>query len=72
MLLSLGYESSARGVAAGYAGWLDGFVLDEVDRALEPAIRALGLRTLVTDTIMVDDAGRARLARAVMEFAASS
>jgi LPPG:FO 2-phospho-L-lactate transferase len=72
MLLSLGFESSARGVAAGYAGWLDGFVLDEVDRALEPAIRALGLRTLVTDTIMVDDGSRARLARAVMEFAASS
>jgi LPPG:FO 2-phospho-L-lactate transferase len=68
MLTSLGYESSARGVAAGYAGHLDAFVLDDVDAALEPAIAALGVRTLVTDTIMADHAGRARLARTVLEF----
>jgi LPPG:FO 2-phospho-L-lactate transferase len=71
MLVSMGLESSARGVAERYASWLDGFVLDSVDRELEPAIRALGLRTLVTDTIMTDHAGRARLARAVLEFATS-
>ena len=71
MLVSLGLESSARGVAEQYASWLDGFVLDTVDRSLEPAIRGLGLRTLVTDTIMADHAGRARLARTVLEFATS-
>jgi LPPG:FO 2-phospho-L-lactate transferase len=71
MLTSLGFESSAKGVAARYAGWLDGFVLDAADRALEPAIAALGLRTLVTDTFMADHDGRARLARAVIDFAAS-
>ena len=60
MLVSLGHESSASGVARLYAGVIDGFVLDTVDAALEPAIAALGLRTLVTDTIMADDAGRAR------------
>lgn len=69
MLTSLGLESSARGVAALYAGWLDGFVFDAADRSLEPAIAAFGLRTLVTDTIMADHDGRARLARAVMDFA---
>jgi LPPG:FO 2-phospho-L-lactate transferase len=69
MLTSLGYESSARGVAAQYAGHIDAFVLDTVDADLEPAIAALGLRTLVTDTIMADAAGRARVARAVLEFA---
>jgi LPPG:FO 2-phospho-L-lactate transferase len=69
MLVSLGFESSAVAVAERYASWLDGFVLDTVDRSLEPAIRSLGLRTLVTDTIMSDHAGRARLARAVLEFA---
>jgi LPPG:FO 2-phospho-L-lactate transferase len=68
MLTSLGYESSARGVAARYADHLDAFVLDEVDAALEPAIAALGVRTLVTDTIMADHAGRARLARTVLGF----
>lgn len=69
MLRSLGFEASALGVARQYVGWVDAFVLDEVDRELEPAIRALGLRTLVTDTIMADHAGRERLARTVLEFA---
>jgi LPPG:FO 2-phospho-L-lactate transferase len=71
MLASLGLESSALGVAGRYAAWLDGFVLDTVDRDLEPAIQALGVRTCVTDTIMADHAGRARLARTVLEFATS-
>ena len=71
MLTSLGFGSSARSVAALYADSLDGFVLDTVDASLEGEIRALGLRTLVTDTIMVDDAGRARLAETVLEFARS-
>jgi LPPG:FO 2-phospho-L-lactate transferase len=71
MLRSLGFEASALAVARQYAAWIDGFVLDEVDHELEPAIRALGLRTLVTDTIMADHAGRERLARTVLEFATS-
>ena len=71
MLTSLGLESSALGVAALYADLLDGFVLDTVDAQLEGQIQELGLRTLVTDTIMADDAGRARLAQAVLEFATS-
>ena len=71
MLTSLGFESSARGVAALYTDSLDGFVLDTVDKALEGEIGALGLRTLVTDTIMVGDAGRARLAENVLRFARS-
>jgi len=69
MLRSLGFEASALAVASRYAGWVDAFVLDEADRALEPKVQALGLRTLVTDTIMADHAGRERLARTVLEFA---
>ena len=69
MLTSLGFGSSALSVAALYADSLDGFVLDTLDASLEGEIGALGLRTLVTDTIMVDDAGRARLAETVLEFA---
>ena len=69
MLISLGFESSARGVAAQYAGHIDAFVLDAVDAALEPGIAALGVRTFVTDTIMTEHAGRARLAQAVLEYA---
>ncbi len=69
MLASLGHGSSASAVAALLRPSIDAFVLDTADSALEPEIAALGLRTLVTDTIMADDAGRARLARAVMGFA---
>lgn len=68
MLAALGFESSATAVATSYAGWIDGFVLDTTDAALEPAVRGLGLRTLVTDTIMADHQGRARLARDVLTF----
>ena len=66
MLASLGHESSALGVARGYAGLIDAFVLDRVDEALTPAIEALGVRAVVTDTVMTDDASRARLAREVL------
>ena len=71
MLTSLGFGASARSVAALYADRLDGFVLDTIDASLEGEIGTLGMRTLVTDTIMVDDAGRARLAEIVLEFARS-
>jgi LPPG:FO 2-phospho-L-lactate transferase len=69
MLASLGHESSALGVARIYAGLLDGFVLDTIDAALEGAIRELGMATLATDTIMTDDAARARLAGETLAFA---
>ncbi len=52
-----------------YRDLASAFVLDSVDAAAEPEIAALGLRTLVTDTIMADADGRARLARAVLDFA---
>ena len=71
MLLSLGHESSARGVARIYQGIANAFILDKVDEAQAPDVAALGLSTLVTDTVMADAAGRARLARDVLEFAAS-
>ena len=69
MLASLGHEASALGVARLYAGIADVFVLDAVDASLEPAIADLGLRVVVTDTIMADDAGRARLAAEVLAAA---
>jgi LPPG:FO 2-phospho-L-lactate transferase len=71
MLVSLGHESSARGVARIYRDLATGFVLDSVDADLEPDIADMGLRTLVTDTVMGDHPGRARLARSILEFASS-
>ena len=67
MLASLGHEPSALGVARGYVGLADVFVLDRVDAAFARSVEALGLRAAVTDTIMTDDASRARLAREVLD-----
>jgi len=69
MLVSLGHEASALGVARQYTGIADVFVLDRLDEALAAPIRELGLRTVVTDTIMAGDAGRARLAAEVLAAA---
>ncbi len=66
MLVALGHASSASGVARLYAGLVDVFVLDAVDAAEAGAVEALGMRAVVTDTIMADDATRARLAGEVL------
>ena len=72
MFATLASEApSALAVARGYAGLVDAFVLDTVDAALEPAIRDLGFETVVTDTLIVDDEVRARLAGQVLEALAA-
>jgi LPPG:FO 2-phospho-L-lactate transferase len=57
-----GHPLGADGVAAAYAGLLDGLVADE---------RAGGLPTLETDVEMGDAAARRRLARETLAFAAA-
>ena len=68
MLAELGHAVSAVGVAACYKGLIDGFVLDRVDAAAKREIEALGLRVLVTDTMMHTHADKGRLAGEVLEF----
>lgn len=68
MLTSLGFESSALGVARLYREVADVFVLDALDTAAVPEIQALGLRAFAVDTIMSDDAARARVGRAVLDL----
>lgn len=70
MLSSLGHEATALGVARLYTGLVDRFVVDEADAALVPAVEALGMQAVVLPTVMGDDAGRERLARAVVSLAA--
>ncbi|HSL76926.1 MAG TPA: 2-phospho-L-lactate transferase [Candidatus Limnocylindrales bacterium] len=72
MLASLGEEVSALGIARRFTRLLSHFVLDRVDAGLEPAVRALGVETLVADTIMSGDESRARLADEVLRFAGPS
>ena len=71
MLASMGAESSAVGVAMRYRGLVTHFVIDDVDAGLRSAVEALGMATLVTDTIMGGDEGRARLAGEVLRHASS-
>ncbi|MGH2512406.1 MAG: 2-phospho-L-lactate transferase [Candidatus Limnocylindrales bacterium] len=71
MLASLGHESSALGVARLYTGLATGFVLDRADAGLAADIERLGMRALVTDSVRVDDAGRARLAGEILAAAAA-
>ena len=66
MLSTLGHDVSALGVARLYAELVDVFVLDEVDRALAPAIEALGMRAVVTDTMMTSPERRLALASEVV------
>jgi LPPG:FO 2-phospho-L-lactate transferase len=62
LLRELAGESSALAVARHYLGLVDLFVLDERDAALRPAIEQLGMRVLVTDTVMHAAEDRVRLA----------
>ncbi|HST88541.1 MAG TPA: 2-phospho-L-lactate transferase [Ktedonobacterales bacterium] len=69
MLAALGHESSAYAVAALYHDLLDGMVIDRQDAEQAARIEALGMRVLVTDTIMRDEEERRRLAADVLHFA---
>jgi LPPG:FO 2-phospho-L-lactate transferase len=71
MLSSLGHQVSSAGVARMYQGLVDGIVIDHADAAEREEIAALGMRVLVTDTIMRDEPGQVRLAREVLDFAGS-
>lgn len=66
MLQSLGHEVSAAGVACIYQGLIDLMVIDEQDRGLAPQVEALGMRCLVTDTMMTSAERKAELARDVV------
>jgi LPPG:FO 2-phospho-L-lactate transferase len=70
MLLSLGHEVSASGVAAMYSGLVDGMVVDSVDEEERAGIEDIGMRVLVTNSVMRDARDRARLARETLEFGA--
>jgi LPPG:FO 2-phospho-L-lactate transferase len=65
----LGISVSPLAVARHYGDLLDGFVLDERDAAVEAELAAIGLPTLVTDTLMKTLDDRQRLARVTLDYA---
>jgi len=64
---AIGRPTTAAGVASLYAGLIDGIVVDAGDPDPPPA----DLPHLATATLMEGSAGRARLARIVLDFAES-
>jgi LPPG:FO 2-phospho-L-lactate transferase len=64
---ALGRPSTAAGVASLYAGLIDAMVVDEGDPVPPPE----EIPTLATATLMDGAAGRRRLARSVLDYAAS-
>jgi len=71
MMHELGLEVSPLGVARHYQDLLTGFVLDRQDEDIKLSIAfELGIRALVTDTVMKTDEDRVRLAQEALEFAA--
>ena len=69
MMTELGLEVSAVGVAKHLKDVLTGFVVDHLDEAHQDAITDMGLRALVTATIMNNNEARVKLAREVLTFA---
>jgi LPPG:FO 2-phospho-L-lactate transferase len=69
MMRSMGMDVSALGVAQLYRGLIDVFVLDRADKALAPAVEQLGMRAIVTNTIMSGTAQKRALARTVLKAA---
>ena len=68
MYAELGVEPSALAVARHYGGLLEGFVFDKQDTESLDAVRMLGIRPFVTDTLMKTSADRRRLAGEVLTF----
>ncbi|MFQ5665579.1 MAG: 2-phospho-L-lactate transferase [Candidatus Binatia bacterium] len=66
MLKGLGHDVSPLGVARLYRDCADVFVIDQRDAALAARIAALGMRPVVTDTIMTSPAKSRRLAATVL------
>ncbi len=66
MMRGLKMSVSALGVAQFYKGIVNVFVLDKVDETQAAKIESLGMRAIVTDTIMTGLSKKKSLARVVM------
>lgn len=67
MLVELGHEPSVLGVARLYAPFCSTLVIDEQDASRADEVRSLGMRCVVTDTIMKTPEVSAALGRTTLE-----
>jgi LPPG:FO 2-phospho-L-lactate transferase len=63
LMRALGWKSTALGVAEYYGDFLDSLIIDHVDRKLAHEIEELGIRPVVTNTLMKSMRNKVRLAR---------
>jgi LPPG:FO 2-phospho-L-lactate transferase len=68
MFRQMGVEPSSLAVAKHYQGLLSGLVIDVQDAEQEQDVAALGVKVLVTNTIMKDVPARSRLGKEVLDF----
>jgi len=68
MLAQMGHEVSAVSVAEMYRDFVDTFVLDHHDTALEARISSLGMKARIAATLIDSDEARIALARSVLEM----
>jgi LPPG:FO 2-phospho-L-lactate transferase len=66
MLTDLGMEVSAKQVAMLYAQFLDIFVIDRRDEEAKEEIERMGIKVIVTDTVMTDAGKKLALAKDVI------
>jgi LPPG:FO 2-phospho-L-lactate transferase len=66
MLVQLGHEPTALGVAKLYAPFTGTFVIDPADRSQAVAIATLGMKVVILPTVMRTLAQKRKLARALL------
>lgn len=66
LLKAVNVEPSATGVAELYSDFLDTFIIDNVDKQLASSITALGIKPVVTNTLMETLTAKTRLARVAL------
>ena len=68
MYRELGIEPSALAVANHYQSLISGIVIDSIDKNLQGGITDLGMKVLVTNTLMSSLDDRSRLAQELLKF----
>ncbi|MEM4643638.1 MAG: 2-phospho-L-lactate transferase, partial [Candidatus Bathyarchaeia archaeon] len=71
LMSGLGLEVSAFSVAYLYRDFLNVFILDQLDRGEKERIESLGIRTILTNTIMKTLEDKVNLAKVVLEASKS-
>jgi len=68
LMAAKGWEVSSLGVAKALRDVTDFFVIDTRDQEMAPAISTLGIKVLVTETVMTNGEDRKKLGRSILDI----